>query len=208
MVQGERRGTSTGGVAEPQSHRFRGRLKGAPPDQKEPRVPQPGLFRFPGRFYVVAGVAGAIHARREARTRSRSPPSRPPRRWSIVASRPPAMKSHASATGSRSRMDRRPPPGRAGSRRRRSRAPRGSAAGPPWRSPGRRGLVQRLDPEVDEPDPRALRHVAVRDPRRGSAPGPPRPPARRTRAARARPRRGRRGRGRASSRSGGRGSAR
>src|SRR5262245_52449602 len=57
-VQGERRGTSTGSVAEPQSRAF-GEPQGAPPDQKEPRVPQPGLFRFPGRVYRLRrGIIG------------------------------------------------------------------------------------------------------------------------------------------------------
>ena len=149
-----------------------------------------------------------IQARREARTRSRSPPSRPPSRWSIVASSPPATKIHASATGSRSA----------------------------WRTPSclaapdhvgeevvhladllaqrlgdhrvLRGLGQRLDPEVDEAELRPLRHVGVGDRPEAAGRVRRRAPPRRTRGTCARPRRGRRGRGRASSRSGGRGSAR
>ena len=107
--------------------------------------------------------SASIQARREARTRSRSPPSRPPSRWSIVASRPPATKIHASATGSRSAWSTPAAwPRRITSAKKsctsricsRTRLGDHGVLG---------GLGERLDPEVDEPELRALRHVGVGD---------------------------------------------
>ena len=76
------------------------RLTGAPPDQGRPRVPQPGLSRVWGRFSLRAcraSSAGARCARAAGRRRASRRGGCP-----SSSSRPPATKSHASATGSRS----------------------------------------------------------------------------------------------------------
>ena len=157
--------------------------QGAPPDQREePRVPQPGLFRFPGPVFRRRGSnrrlwtswfdigANAGRRPRYARSRGRragSPPKGGVRRarvfllhvhlgaargahaLEIVAEQAaePVVDRREQAAGDEEPglgdrvavgVERARLPARGGSRRRRSRAPRGSAGAPPSRSPRRR----------------------------------------------------------------------
>src|SRR3954451_11751524 len=89
-VQGERLGRwKPGIVAGPQSRESRSRPPGAPPDQEEPRVPQPGLFLlgmgetsgFPhgplsDTFAVAFGCGFALHTRWSAVAAARASPHR------------------------------------------------------------------------------------------------------------------------------------